>query len=368
ILFCLLSNGNSKCINEPASLPILLKGHMRCRMPATARFASSSAVASTSSSSGGFYSWLTGEQSTSSPSLDFPLPGICLSHPSSLPDYFYVDCGSIYESPISFVKTDLLERMAFRRTRDRSHLRVVRDMKAISKPHLLGSRWGAPLLLWKLMSLKWLSFLLMFAELCFSGFGACYSVVLANPLLAPECAISRLNSTLIKEFFAENYTAPWMVLAASRVEHDQLMLLGGGGSFSAGGPGKGVYSRLHRCVLNEIPHVQPFSAFSNIYNHPGIFGIQGTTGYDSGVYFYGITPGEVNQVQLDRAIQSTNSAILMNLESRIAVSEDIDRQGQTHGESGALTVEGVTKTDIYCFHGTEAYFIPSHNGIIWRCH
>lgn len=59
------------------------------------------------------------------------------------------------------------------------------------------------------------------------------------------------------------------------------MLLGGGGSFSAGGPGKGVYSRLHRCVLNEIPHVQPFSAFSNIYNHPGIFGIQGTTGYDS---------------------------------------------------------------------------------------
>ncbi|KAH9666096.1 mitochondrial processing peptidase [Citrus sinensis] len=240
----------SKCINEPASLPILLKGHVRCRMPATARFASSSAVASTSSSSGGFYSWLTGEQSTSSPSLDFPLP-------------------------------DLLERMAFRSTRDRSHLRVVRDMKAISKPHLLGSRWGAPLLLWKLMSLKWLSFLLMFAELCFSGFGACYSVVLANPLLAPECAISRLNSTLIKEFFAENYTAPWMVLAASRVEHDQLMLLGGGGSFSAGGPGKGVYSRLHRCVLNEIPHVQPFSAFSNIYNHPGIFGIQGTTGYDS---------------------------------------------------------------------------------------
>ncbi|KAH9714462.1 mitochondrial processing peptidase [Citrus sinensis] len=292
---------------------------MRCRMPATARFASSSAVASTSSSSGGFYSWLSGEQSTSSPSLDFPLP-------------------------------DLLEHMAFRSTRDRSHLRVVRDMKAISKPRLLGSRWGAPLLLWKLMSLKWLSFLLMFAELCFSGFGeaifsACYSVVLANPLLAPECAISRLNSTLIKEFFAENYTAPWMVLAASGVEHDQLvsveepllsdlpisiltkspdlctledkdamtltvtqMLLEGGGSFSAGGPGKGVYSRLHRRVLNEIPRVQ------------------------QGVYFCGITPGEVNQVQLDRAVQSTNSAILMNLESRIVVSEDIDRQVQTHGE------------------------------------
>lgn len=44
------------------------------------------------------------------------------------------------------------------------------------------------------------------------------------------------------------------------------MLLEGGGSFSAGGPGKGVYSRLHRRVLNEILRVQCFSAFSNIYN------------------------------------------------------------------------------------------------------
>ncbi|KDO51228.1 hypothetical protein CISIN_1g044668mg [Citrus sinensis] len=316
---------------------------MRCRMPATARFASSSAVASTSSSSGGFYSWLSGEQSTSSPSLDFPLPGICLSHPSSLPDYFYVDCGSIYESPISFVKTDLLERMAFRSTRDRSNI------QASPSREQMGCSFAAL----ETYVPEMVELLTDISEatrnpqslLSEAIFSACYSVVLANPLLAPECAISRLNSTLIKEFFAENYTAPWMVLAASGVEHDQLvsveepllsdlpisiltkspdlctledkdamtltvtqMLLEGGGSFSAGGPGKGVYSRLHRRVLNEIPRVQ------------------------QGVYFCGITPGEVNQVQLDRAVQSTNSAILMNLESRIVVSEDIDRQVQTHGE------------------------------------
>lgn len=58
---------------------------MRCRVPSATRFASSSAVASTSSSSGGLFSWLTGERSSSSPSLDFPLPGVSL--PPSLPDY-----------------------------------------------------------------------------------------------------------------------------------------------------------------------------------------------------------------------------------------------------------------------------------------
>ncbi|MCI14170.1 mitochondrial-like-processing peptidase subunit alpha-like, partial [Trifolium medium] len=55
------------------------------------------------------------------------------------------------------------------------------------------------------------------------------------------------------------------------------MLLGGGGSFSAGGPGKGMYSRLYLRVLNEYPQVHSISAFNNIYNNTGIFGIQVTT-------------------------------------------------------------------------------------------
>ena len=43
----------------------------------------------------------------------------------------YVDCGSIYETPISFGSTHLLERMAFKSTINRSHLRVVREVEAI---------------------------------------------------------------------------------------------------------------------------------------------------------------------------------------------------------------------------------------------
>lgn len=43
----------------------------------------------------------------------------------------YVDCGSIYETPEQFGATHLLERMAFKSTRNRSHLRIVREVEAI---------------------------------------------------------------------------------------------------------------------------------------------------------------------------------------------------------------------------------------------
>lgn len=43
----------------------------------------------------------------------------------------YVDSGSIYESPVSSGATHLLERMAFKSTTNRSHLRIVREVEAI---------------------------------------------------------------------------------------------------------------------------------------------------------------------------------------------------------------------------------------------
>jgi processing peptidase subunit alpha len=138
------------------------------------------------------------------------------------------------------------------------------------------------------------------------------------------------------------------------------MLMGGGGSFSAGGPGKGMYSRLYLRVLNEYPQIHAFSAFNSIYDHTGIFGIQATTSSDFVSKAIDIavkeliavaTPGEVDQVQLDRAKQSTKSAILMNLESRMIVSEDIGRQILTYGERKPLehflkAVDEVSAKDI----------------------
>lgn len=46
---------------------------------------------------------------------------------------------------------------------------------------------------------------------------------MAKPLMAPEPAMHKLDSSILKKFIAENYTAPRMVLVASGVEHDVLV-------------------------------------------------------------------------------------------------------------------------------------------------
>ncbi|RVX17034.1 Mitochondrial-processing peptidase subunit alpha [Vitis vinifera] len=415
-----------------------------------ARFASSSAVAVRSSSSPSLFSWLTGEKSSSLSPLNLPLAGVSL--PPPLPDYvepsktkittlsngvkiasetspnpaasigLYVDCGSIYETPLSFGATHLLERMAFKSTTNRSHLRVVREVEAIGGNVTASASPGTDGLQKVKAELGELSNNpqgLLLEAIHSAG----YSGALANPLLAPESAINRLNSTILEEFVAENYTAPRMVLAASGVEHEEFlsiaeplvsdlpsvprpeepksvyvggdyrcqadsgithlalafevpggwhnekeaitltvlqMLMGGGGSFSAGGPGKGMHSRLYLRVLNEYQQLQSFSAFNNIFNNTGIFGIYASTGSDfvakavdiaAGELLSIASPGQVDQVQLTRAKEATKSAVLMNLESRMIASEDIGRQILTYGERKPLehflkAVDEITLKDI----------------------
>ncbi|KAK9266615.1 hypothetical protein L1049_003567 [Liquidambar formosana] len=446
----------------PASLLKSLKGRVDVRVPA--RFASSSAVSTTSSTSGGFFSWLTGERSKSLPPLDFPLPGVTL--PPPLPDFvdpdktkittlyngvkiaseasqnpaasvgLYVDCGSIYETPSQFGATHLLERMAFKSTSNRSHLRIAREVeaiggnvRAIASREQMGYTYDAlktyvpemvellvdcvrnPVFLDLEVNEQLQRVKADIAEISNNPQGllfeaihsAGYSGALSNPLLAPESAINRLNSSILEEFFIDNYTAPRMVLAASGVEHEELisiaepllsdvlsipyaeepeskyvggdyrchadsekthfalafavpggwrqekqamtltvlqMLMGGGGSFSAGGPRKGMYSRLYLRVY-EHPEIQGFSAFKSIYNDTAMFGIQVTTGSNSVSKAIDIVakeliavakPGGVDQKQLDRAKQSTKSAILMNMESRMVSVEDMGRQVLTYGQ------------------------------------
>lgn len=430
-----------------------------------ARYASSSAVASKTNSSGGLLSWILGGNSKSLPPLDFPLEGV--SVPPPLPDFvepaktkittlpngvkiaseassnpaasigLYIDSGSIYETPFSFGTTHLLERMAFKTTTNRSHLRIVREVEAIggnvtasASREQMGYTFDAlktyvpemvellvdcvrnPAFLdWEVNEmLKKLKVEVDDASnnpqalLVEAIHSAGYSGALAHSLMAQESTMARLDSSVLEQFVAENYTAPRMVLAASGVEHDDLlsiaepllsdlphvprpeepksvyiggdyrcqagsgvthfalafelpggwrqdkdamiltvlqMLMGGGGSFSAGGPGKGMYSRLYLNVLNQYPQIQSFSAFNSIYNTTGIFGIQATTSSDfvskaievaAGELIAVATPGQVTQVQLDRAKAATKSAILMNLESRMVASEDIGRQILTYGE------------------------------------
>ena len=49
------------------------------------------------------------------------------------------------------------------------------------------------------------------------------------------------------------------------------MLMGGGGSFSAGGPGKGMYTRLYTHVLNRYHWMYSATAFNHAYNDTGLF-------------------------------------------------------------------------------------------------
>ncbi|KAL4816359.1 hypothetical protein BDW67DRAFT_190998 [Aspergillus spinulosporus] len=140
-------------------------------------------------------------------------------------------------------------------------------------------------------------------------------------------------------------------------------LLGGGGSFSAGGPGKGMYSRLYTNVLNQHGWVESCVAFNHGYTDSGIFGISAScsptrinqmvevmcrelqnltldTGYTS------LQPQEVN-----RAKNQLRSSLLMNLESRMVELEDLGRQVQVHGRKIGVTemckhIESLTVEDL----------------------
>lgn len=438
------------------------------------------------SSSGGFLSYFLGERPTTPvPALFEPLEGVNL--PPALPDHVqpsdtkvttlanglkiasqniagptstigvFIDSGSKNESPYCTGASHLLERMAFKSTANRSHFRLVREVEAIGgnvaanasreqmcytgdaiktfMPEMvellvdtvrnpLFNEWEVQEQLAKVKAET--------AELVNNPQVVIYEALhsagyvggLGQPLMAPESCLGRLNGGVLHDFVKENYSAPRIVLAASGVDHEELVsiaeplladlpsfnepepvkteyvggdwrqsvdsplthvavafevpggwrnekdsyavtvlqsLLGGGGSFSAGGPGKGMYSRLYTRVLNRWEQVQSFTAFNSIYNDTGLFGIHATS---NGQFvpklvdlmceeFTAVaSAGKVTEAELQRAKNATVSAVLMNLESRVVVTEDIGRQILTYGHRkpvaeflegiNALTVEDIS--------------------------
>ncbi|XP_068662709.1 mitochondrial-processing peptidase subunit alpha-like [Aristolochia californica] len=348
----------------------------------------------------------------------------------------FVDSGSIYESEQLVGATYLLERMAFKSTKSRSHLHIVREVEgtgacvgtsasreqmaysydtlksylpeavellvdSIRNPTFLDSEVMEQVAKVKRESMEIANNPNQFLMEALNVTG--YSGALGNPLIAPESSLDRIDGSVLAKFYYENYTAERMVLAASGVDHEQLVeiaetllydlttgppmsvptsvyvggdfryradsekthvalafevpggwrkdfdstvltvlqtLMGGGGSFSTGGPGKGMHSRLYLRVLNHHQEVDSFSAFSSMYNDTGLFGIYLMTGsdfVDDAVHMALnellaiATPGQVTELELQRAKNATKSAVLMNLESRMIVTEDIGRQILTYG-------------------------------------
>lgn len=136
-------------------------------------------------------------------------------------------------------------------------------------------------------------------------------------------------------------------------------LLGGGDSFSAGGPGKGMYSRLYTSVLNRFYWVESAFAFSSIHADAGLLGIYGACApsHTSNLVallcnqMLSVATRPVDATELQRAKNQLKSSVLMNLESRMILYEDIGRQLLTYGmrespESVCAKIDAVTAADI----------------------
>ena len=120
-------------------------------------------------------------------------------------------------------------------------------------------------------------------------------------------------------------------------------LLGGGGSFSAGGPGKGMYSRLYTNVLNQHGWVENCMSFNHAYSDSGLFGISASCAPAHVAGMLDVMCRELSALASDsgwarlkdgevqRAKNQLRSNLLMNLESRMVELEDLGRQVQVHG-------------------------------------
>lgn len=120
-------------------------------------------------------------------------------------------------------------------------------------------------------------------------------------------------------------------------------LLGGGGSFSAGGPGKGMYSRLYTNVLNQHGWVESCVAFNHSYTDSGLFGIAASCAPPQVAQMLEVMCRELKSLgdetgyaalkegEVQRAKNQLRSSLLMNLESRMVELEDLGRQVQVHG-------------------------------------
>ncbi|CAE8596830.1 unnamed protein product [Polarella glacialis] len=110
------------------------------------------------------------------------------------------------------------------------------------------------------------------------------------------------------------------------------MFLGGGGSFSTGGPGKGMHTRLYTEILNRHHWVESCQASSVMYADTGLFTVYATVmPQHAGDFvnvlariFNGLTL--ISPVELARAKNALKSSIHMNLEMRAVMMEDIGRQ------------------------------------------
>ncbi|XP_012528238.2 mitochondrial-processing peptidase subunit alpha isoform X2 [Monomorium pharaonis] len=136
------------------------------------------------------------------------------------------------------------------------------------------------------------------------------------------------------------------------------MMMGGGGSFSAGGPGKGMYTRLYTNVLNRYHWLYSATAYNHAYADTGLFCIHASCTpshvkdmVEVIIHEMVAMASEISDSELARAKKQLQSMLLMNLEQRPVVFEDIGRQVLATGtrkrpEYFMHAIDGISKDDI----------------------
>ncbi|XP_062606043.1 mitochondrial-processing peptidase subunit alpha-like [Saccostrea cucullata] len=136
------------------------------------------------------------------------------------------------------------------------------------------------------------------------------------------------------------------------------MMLGGGNAFSAGGPGKGMYTRLYTNVLNRHHWMFGCVAMNHVYDDSGVFCIMASS-HPNQLDDLAIvvlseflrTPEEISKEELDRAKKQLQSLLMYNLESRPMMFEDVGRQVLSRGFRNPAQfyleeIEKVTREDL----------------------
>nr|XP_040567424.1 mitochondrial-processing peptidase subunit alpha-like [Lepeophtheirus salmonis] len=135
-------------------------------------------------------------------------------------------------------------------------------------------------------------------------------------------------------------------------------LMGGGGSFSAGGPGKGMYTRLYTHVLNVHHWMYSCQSANHAYADGGIFCITSS----APPYYlaelaqvvireFAILTGDIGDQEFNRAKKQLSSMLFMNVESKPVIFEDLARQVLAQGkrkttEEFHQLINDVTKDDL----------------------
>ncbi|TRY50580.1 Mitochondrial processing peptidase, insulinase like metalloprotease [Cryptosporidium tyzzeri] len=114
--------------------------------------------------------------------------------------------------------------------------------------------------------------------------------------------------------------------------------LGGGSSFSVGGPGKGIHSKLFLDVLNKFDWVESCNCFVNQYSDTGLFGIHITSypGYSlESIKVIAKQLGKMKNIserELERAKNLVLSTIYTAYENRSHYMEEISKQILSYSE------------------------------------